>query len=482
MTHIPWNSAIELRDLMRKKELSPVEVLDITLARLNEVEPKLNAFVDVTEDQARKGAKDAEAAIASGQDIGELCGLPISVKDLIAVKGAGLTFGSQTLKDNIAPADAPSVERARNAGAVIVGKTTTSEFGFKAVGDSPLTGITRNPWNLKKTPGGSSCGAAASIAAEVTPFGFGTDAGGSIRIPCSLTGLFGIKGHFGRIPVFPTAATPTLAHVGPIARTVRDAALLLKVASGYDPRDPGSVAQPVPDFLSACDKSPKGLKIAWSPTLGYAKPHKEVVELVENAVKVFEELGCIVERVDDVIGEDPLPQFMAEFFAGASTRLRPVLENHREILDPTVTRVLETALRQEMGAYYNLVFARYDLRVKIAEFFESYDLLITPTIPVAAFDVGLEVPPGFDQENNLAWIYYTYPFNLTGLPAASIPVGFNRENLPVGMQIVGKHLMETDILRAAAAFEEARPWANKKPPIDAVGSISKCKRYSLSGR
>ncbi len=465
MSDILWKSALEIREMVRKKEISPVEVLDATLERLNEVEPKINAFLDVTEKQAREGAKQAEKAVMNGNGIGALCGVPLSVKDLIAVKDARLTFGSRALEDNVSSVDAPSVARARAAGAIIIGKTTTSEFGCKGVGDSPLTGITPNPWNLEKTPGGSSCGAAASIASGVTPFGFGTDGGGSVRIPSSFTGLFGLKAHFGRIPVFPTSATPTLAHVGPLTRTVRDAALLLQVAAGYDPRDPGSVSQEVPDFLAACEKPAKGLKIAWSPTLGYARPSEEVLEITEAAAKVFEELGCEVTEVETVMEEDPLPLFMAEFFAGAGTRLRPVLENSRDLLDPTVARVLEQALGQEMGEYYNTVFQRYDLRVKFAEFFEDYDLLLTPTLPVPAFGVGLEVPPGFNEENNLAWIYYTYPFNLTGLPAASIPAGFTKDGLPVGLQIVGAHLMETDILRAAAAFEEARPWADKKPPL-----------------
>ena len=463
--NILWKSALELRQMMRNKEVSPLEVLDATFKRLDQVEPKLNAFLDVTEKQARIDAEAAEKAIMSGEEIGELCGLPLSVKDLIAVKGARLTFGSRAFGDNISDVDAPAVERVRAAGAVIIGKTTTSEFGCKGVGDSPLTGITPNPWNLERTPGGSSCGAAASIAAGVTAFGFGTDGGGSVRIPASFTGLFGIKGQFGRVPVFPTSATPTLAHIGPLARTVRDAALLLKVASGFDPRDPGAVSQAVPDFVAACDKPAKGLKIAWSPTLGYAKPSPEVLKITEQAAKVFEHLGCGVTTVEKVFDADPLPIFMAEFFAGVGTRLRPVLEDTRELLDPAVALMLEDALGQDMGAYYSSVFQRYDLRTKVATFFEDYDLLLTPTLPVPAFGVGLDGPPGYSRENAFAWIYYTYPFNLTGLPAASIPAGFTEDGMPVGLQIVGRHLMETDILAAAAAFEAAQPWADRKPSL-----------------
>ncbi len=452
--------------MLRDKIVSPGEVLDATFKRLDEVEPQLGAFFEVTEKQARDGAKKAEKAILSGKGIGELCGVPLSVKDLIAVKGARLSFGSRAFSDNISAVDAPSVERARAAGAVIIGKTTTSEFGCKGVCDSPLTGVTANPWNLNRTPGGSSGGAAASIAAGVTPIGLGTDGGGSVRIPASFSGLFGIKGHFGRIPVFPASATPTLAHVGPLARTVRDAALLLKVASGYDARDPGAVSQAVPDFVAACDKPAKGLRIAWSPTLGYATPSPEVLKITSQAAKVFEDIGCSVTTVETVFDADPLPLFMAEFFAGVGARLRPVMEESRELLDPGVALMLDKALAQEMGAYYETVFQRNELRMKIAEFFADYDLLLTPTLPVPAFETGLDVAPGYSEENTFTWVFYTYPFNLTGLPAASIPAGFTEDGLPVGLQIIGRHLMETDILSAAAAFEDARPWADKKPPLN----------------
>lgn len=465
MSEIMWKSALELRDMIRSKEISPVEVVTASLERLREVEPKINAFLDVTEDQAMDAAKVAEAAVAAGDELGPLHGLPVSIKDLIAVQGARLTFGSRAMADNVSAVDAPSVARIRAAGGAIVGKSTTSEFGCKAVGDSPLTGITRNPWNLEKTPGGSSCGAAASIASGVTPFGLGTDGGGSVRIPSAFTGLFGIKAHFGRVPVFPTSATPTLAHVGPLARTVRDGALLLQTISGFDARDAGAVSQDVPDFLAACDRSPQGLRIAWSPTLGYGEPDPQVLSVVSDAVKVLEDLGCQVTEVAKVF-DDPLDLMMSEFFAGAGTRLKPVLENSRELLDPAVAHTLDGALGQEMGDYYTKVFERYDLRNTVCDFFADYDLLLTPTLPVTAFDVGNDYPPGRGSaDNNIGWITYTYPFNLTGLPAASVPCGFV-DGLPVGLQIVGRHLGEVDIFRAAAAFEAARPWADKKPPLN----------------
>ena len=460
-----YKSAIELRELIVTKAVSPVEVLEHSLARRDEVDPLLNCFVTRMDDAARADAQAAETSILNGEEPGLLHGLPISVKDLIAVGGVPLTFGSLPMKDNIAAVDAPSVRQARRQGAVVIGKSTTSEFGCKPVGDSRVSGITRNPWNLEKTPGGSSCGAVASVASGMTPFALGTDGGGSVRIPCSLTGLFGVKAHFGRVPIFPVSATPTLAHVGPIARTVRDAALLLTSISEYDRLDPFAVAGEVPDFVAACDLPVQGMKIAWSPTLGYAEPLPEIVEICESAVRVFEELGCIVEQVDQVVEHNPSDIWMAEFYAGVGTRLKDVLANSRDQLDPAVADVLDGALDQTLEEYYTQVFRRYEFREHIRQFLERYDLLMTPTLPVAAFDVGLNIPPELPGANMISWVAYTYPFNLTGNPGASLPVGFTGTGLPVGLQVVSKAIREVDIFRAAAAFETARPWANDTPPL-----------------
>jgi Asp-tRNA(Asn)/Glu-tRNA(Gln) amidotransferase A subunit family amidase len=392
-----------------------------------------------------------------------LHGLPISVKDLIAVGGVRCTFGSRVMAENVAVADAPSVERLKAQGACIIGKSTTSEFGCKGVGDSPLTGVTRNAWNLEKTPGGSSCGAASSTAAGTTPFALGTDGGGSIRIPSALSGLFGVKAQFGRVPVHPVSATPTLAHVGPMGRSVRDVALLLSAVSGQDLRDPFSVAGPIPDFVGACDQSIKGMRLAWSPTLGYAKPLSEVLDIVEHAVRVFEELGCSIDLVDRVVEKDPIDLWMAEFYAGVGTRLEKVLRDSPDMLDPAIVKILSGALDQTIKDYYSSVFARYDLREGIRTFFESYDLLLTPTLPTAAFDVNLNVPPSLPDRTLVSWPSYTYPFNLTGQPAASIPAGWTSDGLPVGLQMIARTGCETDIFRAAASFETAKPWSDRRP-------------------
>ncbi|MFT4749280.1 MAG: aspartyl-tRNA(Asn)/glutamyl-tRNA(Gln) amidotransferase subunit A [Pseudohongiellaceae bacterium] len=457
-----YMSAIELKKLIASKEVSPVEIVERSLARMEEMETKLNAFVTNTPELALDAARRAEQEVIMGKPLGLLHGLPLSVKDLIPVKDVRFTFGSKTAAENIAPMDAPAVERARAEGACIIGKTTTSEFGAKAVGDSPLTGITRNPWCLEKTPGGSSAGAAASVAAGVSPLALGTDGGGSIRIPASMNGLFGIKAQFGRVPIFPTSATPTLAHIGPLTRTVRDSALLLQAIAGYDQRDPFTVAGETPDFLAACDKPIKGMRIAWSPTMGFAKPLPEVLEIAERAALAFQDMGCTVELVDFVM-DDPGDMWMAEFYAGVGTKLQGVLRSDPDKIDTAVAEVLRGALDQSIEDYYGLVFRRYEFREKMRKFFTKYDLLLTPTIPVAAPDVGIDVPPEVAGRNIVSWVYYTYPFNLTGQPAASVPAGFTTAGLPVGLQMVGGMHSECDIFRAAAALEEKCPWAQHRP-------------------
>ena len=459
-----YGTALELRSAIAGRELSAVEAVGASIERMEGLEPTLNAFVTPTPEVALAAAREADGKLARGEALGPLHGLPISVKDLINVGGVRTTFGSRLMAGNVVEADAPSVERVRAAGACIIGKTTTTEFGCKAAGDSPLTGVTRNAWDTSKTAGGSSAGAATSVAAGVTPFALGTDGGGSIRIPSSFCGVFGMKAHFGRVPVFPTSATPTLAHVAPLARTVRDAALLLETVSGFDGRDPASVAAPVPGFLAACDEPVEGMRVAWSPTLGYARPARDVLELAEGAAQTFEGLGCSVELVEEVM-EDPVEMWRAEFFASAGTRLKYALRDSREILDPAVAEVLEGALDLKLDDYYSKVFERYALRERVRRFFEDYDLLLTPTLPVPAFDADRNLPPELADGSIVDWVYYTYPFNLTGNPAASVPCGFTENGLPVGLQLVAGGYRETDVLRAAAAFEAERPWGHPKPSL-----------------
>ncbi|MDR6951216.1 aspartyl-tRNA(Asn)/glutamyl-tRNA(Gln) amidotransferase subunit A [Ancylobacter sp. 3268] len=457
-------TAREARGLVARREVSPVELTRAALDAAQGTQASLNAFFLIFEEEAMAAARAAEAAVMRGDELGALHGIPFSAKDLMAVKGAPYASGSRAMADNIATVDAPAVERAKAAGAILIGKTTTSEFGCKPVGDSPLTGITRNPWNLDKTPGGSSAGAAASVAAGITPLALGTDGGGSIRIPCAFSGLAGLKGQFGRVPVWPVSATPTLAHVGPIARDIADAALMFAAIAGYDARDPFSVAGPVPDVEAAIGASIEGMRIAWSPTLGYARPDAEVLRVTEAAARRLADLGAIVEEVGTVFETDPADLWIAEFYAGVGTRLRGVIETQRELLDPSVAVVLEVALGQEMRAYYETVFKRYALRDEMRRFFERYDALLSPVLPVTSLDAGLDMPAHLADRNLVSWVFYTYPFNLTGQPAASVCAGLDAAGMPVGLQIVGRALGEADVIRLASAVERQRPATDLLPP------------------
>lgn len=456
-------TAVDMVGEVRAGHASPVEIAEMVLADIDLVDGALNSFAAIDPDKVLDNARAVTERLGRGGEAPPLAGLPVSIKDLIAMRGYPTTFGSRLMKDNVIDVDAPSVERIAAAGGVLLGKSTTSEFGCKAVGDSPLTGITRNPWNTDLTPGGSSCGAAALVASGITPIAIGTDGGGSIRIPASLTGLVGIKGNFGRVPLFPPPATPTLGHVGPLARTVADAAMMMSVISGYDRRDPFSVAGPVPDYHGAMLRSPKGMKVAYSRTFGYARPRPEVTALTDAAVAALEGAGCEVILLEDVF-EDPIDLWMAEFYAGVGTRLKSGLESRREEIDPDVADVLDIAVAQEMSAYYQTVFARYAFREKVRQIFEGFDALAAPVLPVPAFPVGRNMPDGFEDRNIVSWVSYTYPFNLTGQPAMSVPAGFTDDGLPVGLQLVAKLNDELPLFTLAATLESVRPWADRKPP------------------
>jgi aspartyl-tRNA(Asn)/glutamyl-tRNA(Gln) amidotransferase subunit A len=382
--------------------------------------------------------------------------VPVTVKDLFLTRGWPTLRGS-TLTDRDQPweEDAPPVARLRESGAVFLGKTTMPEYGWKALGDSPLSGITRNPWSLEHTPGGSSSGAAAAIAAGLGPLGLGTDGGGSIRIPCCLTGLAGLKAQFGRIPLWPHSAAPSVAHVGPMTRDIRDAALMFMSIAGFDPRDPATVAGPLPDLVAACDAGVKGLRIAYSRTLGYAKPDPDVAAIIDEAAKTLESLGADIEPVEDVFASDPVDVWTAEFYASIGTRLAPILDKQRDLLDPAVVAILETATKLDLRTYYTKVFERYALRERMRQFFQRYDLLLSPTLAIASLDVGKNVPDSRPDRDLVSWVYYTYPFNLTGEPSATVCAGFS-DGMPVGLQLTGRSHDEYSVVRAAAAYEGTR--------------------------
>ncbi|HEX7629269.1 MAG TPA: amidase [Candidatus Methylomirabilis sp.] len=461
---LAYLSAIDLADLIRRKQVSPVEVVEALLGRIELVNPRLNAYCTVTADAARTAARAAEAAVLRGDPLGPLCGVPFSVKDLVITRGVRTAFGSRIYEHHIPDEDAPVVERLCAAGAIMVGKTTTPEFGWKGATDSPLTGISRNPWDLTKTPGGSSGGAAAAVAAGLAPLAVGTDGGGSIRIPASFCGVFGLKPTCGLVPVYPTPNTGTLSHVGPMTRTVRDAALMLQVLAGPDDRDPLSFPATGTDFTSGLETGVRGVRVAWSPTFGYARVAPEVRALAEAAARRFQDLGCQVEEVERVFA-DPDPIWAPLFYAGVAARLEPFLAEWRDRIDPGLLEVVEEGNRLSGVELIKASFARAAFYQEVRQFFQRYDLLLSPTLAVPPFAAGAERPPDYPGGSRLSWVAFTYPFNLTGHPAATVPCGFTAEGLPIGLQIVAGRLQDRLVLRASAAFEAAVPWAGKRPAV-----------------
>ncbi len=454
MTDLCALSATELLEAYRKHQLSPVEVTRAVLERIERLNPVLNAFNLVSE-RALEDAKASEARWLAGQPRGLLDGVPVSIKDIILTKGWPTLRGSKTV-DPKGPwqDDAPVTARLREHGAVLLGKTTTPEFGWKGVTDSPLTGITRNPWNPRKTPGGSSGGAAAALAAGMGALAVGTDGGGSIRIPCSFTGLFGLKPSFGRVPAWPLSPFGTVAHVGPITRSVADAALMLNVLSLPDARDWHALPYERRDWRSGLDEGIADLRIAYSPDLGYAKVDAEVADIVRKAVSVFTDLGARVEEKSPGFA-NPEAIFRAHWFSGAAMLLSAIAPEKRQLVDPGLREVAEEGAKITAAELHDAQMKRGALGMHMNLFHRDYDLLVTPTLAVAAFDVGLECPPG--KRRWIDWTPFTFPFNLTQQPAASIPCRLTRDGLPVGLHLVGPRYGDALLLRAARAFETARP-------------------------
>ena len=457
-------SATDLAAAIRARRVSPVEAVEAVLRRIERVNPTLNAYCTVVAESAREAARAAEAAVVRGDALGPLHGVPFSVKDLVITRGVRTTFGSRIFEQNVPREDAPLVERLKAAGGIMVGKTTTPEFGWKGATDSPLFGISRNPWNPDRNPGGSSGGAAAAVAAGLAPLAVGTDGGGSIRIPGSFCGVYGLKPTYGVVAVYPASASGTLSHAGPMTWTVRDAALMLQAMAGPDDRDPLSFPAAGAGYLANLDAGVRGLRVAWSPTLGYATVHPEVRAAAETAARRFEDLGCRVELVEQVF-EDPDPIWSPFFHGGIAGRLYGYLPEWRSRMDPGLVQVIEEGARLSMLDFGRAAFARAAFTERVRTFFLDYDLLLTPTLAEPPFAAGQEQPPERSGGSRLAWVAFTYPFNLTGNPAATVPCGFTRDGLPIGLQIVGRRLGDATVLRASAAFEAAMPWAGRRPPV-----------------
>lgn len=458
---VAMQSATELLKLYHSKQLSPVEATKAVLAQISTYDPQLNAFCYVNEEAALAAAGESEVRWRKGEPRGLLDGVPTAIKDLILTKGWPTLRGSRVVsKDQPWDEDAPSTARLREHGAVLLGKTTTPEFGWKGVTDSPLTGVTRNPWNPAMTPGGSSGGSAAAIASGMCVLAIGTDGGGSIRIPAGFTGIYGIKPSFGRVPAAPLSPFGTVAHVGPMTRTVTDAALMLTVISEPDIRDWYSLPYDDADYRVGLEDGVKDLRIAFSPTLGYVSVDSEVATIVSKAVRVFEGLGAHVEQVDPGF-DNPHDTFCRLWFSGAANLTSGFTPAQRAELDPGLVEIATQGAAISLLDYLQAVKRREALGQHMRLFHEHYDLLLTPTLPVPAFAANQEVPDPKTQPRWCDWTPFSYPFNLTQQPAASLPCGTTAAGLPVGLQIVGPSYNDAIVLRASRAFEAAaRPFVS----------------------
>lgn len=461
-TDICYLPATELLKHYRRKSLSPVEVTKAILARIEAVDKHVNAFCLVDAEAALAAARASEARWMQREPRGMVDGVPATVKDLILSEDWPTLRGSKTVARNQNwPEDAPAVARLREEGAVLLGKTTTPEYGWKGVTDSPLTGITRNPWDTSKTPGGSSGGAAAAAALGMGCLHIGTDGGGSIRMPAGFTGIFGLKAHFGRVPAFPASPMGTLSHVGPMTRTVGDTALMMNAIAMPDARDWFSLPYDGRDYRIGLEDGVEGLRIAYSPALGYAKVDPEIAEAVKRAVQVFVDMGAEVDEVDPGF-EDPALVFRTHWYFGAANLYRKLTPEQRKLMDPGFVEVAEEGLTYTSEQIAKAAEARSALGLTMNLFHESYDLLLTPTLPLPAFEAGIEFPAGKGFTRWPDWSPFSHPFNLTQQPAASAPCGFTKAGLPIGLQIVGPAHADSLVLQAARAYEAAHPFVMPK--------------------
>ncbi|MFC3229551.1 amidase [Marinibaculum pumilum] len=483
MSDINRMTAVEIAAKVRSKDLSPSEVVEASLKRMEATEPHLKAFCHAAPELARSTAKALEAKLAAGEEVGPLAGVPVGIKDLVATKDLPTVQGSMVYKDFTPDEDDICVERLKAAGAIIVGKTNVPEFGYSGVGHNPVFPTTRNPWNLERTPGGSSAGSGASVAAGVTPFAIGSDGGGSVRIPSAHCGLVGVKASMGRVPLYPgcrderfpgISSWESIEHIGPMSRSVADSAAMLAVITGPDMRDRLSIPCGDVDWMGAVEKGRdgiKGLKVAYSADWGYAPVDPDVRRIVGEAVKVFEsDLGCTVEEANPG-WDDPYNDFWALVASNSDLAgMRAWLPDHAHHMSPHLVDFLMRPWTAE--DLTNSHRTRQAVCNRMWRLMQNYDLLLTPTLAVPPFPLLTQGPEKIDGQivHPVKWLAFTFPMNMTGQPAATVPAGWTTDSefgagLPVGLQIVGRHLGDETVLKAAAAFEAARPWADKWPAL-----------------
>ena len=468
--NLAFTPASELAALIADKQVSPVELTALYFERIERLDGQLHAYLTLCRDEAMQAAKDAENAVMRGDALGPLHGVPISIKDLELTKGIRTTSGSLPFKDRIPDEDSIVVERVKASGAIILGKTNTPEFGHRGTTENLLGEPCRNPWNTERTPGGSSGGAAAALAAGLCAIATGSDGGGSVRIPASFCGLYGIKPTQGRVPRYNGRAAPAVANQlsqsGPISRTVRDSAILLQALAGWDARDAGSLRDAPADYIAALDRDISGLRIGWSPDSGYAAVDREVVDVCSKAAQIFGEMGCAPDDSGFTL-DSPQEAFRALFAVNTYASSGYLLHERGDDLTGYFRANMEYAATLTAADYAKAIGELDVVKARFDTFFEDYDLLLSPTMAVPAFEIekhpaaidGKEVDPFF------GYLPFTYPINAIGHTAASIPCGFSSDGMPIGLHIVGRHGDEATVLAASAAFERAMPWADKRPPV-----------------
>ncbi|WP_152364562.1 amidase [Microlunatus speluncae] len=465
MTDLSMLSATELVAGYRSGDFTPVDATLAALAAIEAHDRAVNAFVLVDPERALTAAEWSARRYAAGAPTGPGDGVPTSIKDMFLTEDWPTRRGSALI-----PADgpwldsAPPVARLREAGAVLLGKTTTPEFGWKGVTDSRAFGATGNPWDPALTAGGSSGGSAAAVCLGMGAWSIGTDGGGSVRIPASFTGTVALKPTYGLVPIYPPSPFGTLSHAGPMTRTVTDAAIMLDLLARPDPRDWSALPTPAASFLDQLEHGVDGLRIGFSPDLGFVRNDPEVDRCVRAAVDVLAGAGARVEEVELGL-EDPVDAFSVLWFAGAAKVLEAYGPGIEDRIDPGLRRGAEYGRTLSASDYLDATAVRMRLGTLMGELHESYDVLVTPTMPLAAFPLGRDAPPDWPSDDWTSWTSYTYPFNLTQQPALSVPCGFTEDGRPIGLQFVGARHADGLVLRAGRGYERATDWATRRPAL-----------------
>jgi aspartyl-tRNA(Asn)/glutamyl-tRNA(Gln) amidotransferase subunit A len=472
-TDLLFMSAAQTAALIRRRKLSPVDYVDTVLAAVERMQPKLNAFVTVMADAARRDAKAAEQAVMRGDKLGPLHGVPIGIKDLVDVAGVKTTHGSAIFADNIATADDILVTRLRQAGAIIFGKTTTPEFGVKGLTDGPSFGIARNPWNTERTPGGSSGGSAAAVAAGLGPIALGTDGAGSVRGPAACCGLVGLKPTLGAVPTDTTRdAFGNNVYAGPLARTITDAAVMHAILTGPSARDPWSLGNEDRRTLSPAlmGHDLAGIRIGYIARCANPRVAADVTANTKAALDAWSAMGAEVEEVTDTIDWIEY-EGRVLYQANFAVFCAQYLPRWQNAMDPVTLAFMERGARFTLADFRNAQFARTRLFRDVQALLARYDFLITPTATRTALPVTFDAANDEVEVDGIkcgitrqGWTSCQYPFNLTGHPALAVPSGFGADGLPTSVQIIGRWGADTDVLRLGATLENARPWAQFRPP------------------